>query len=190
MRTTSLIWIVVGVIIVVIAGWYLWSGGPSMQSGATATTTASGAAGINGSPNQGNLGGTDTGSVQQPGADGAEGSIIGSNLALGLDLGSSAGAHLIGYTGMTVYTYDKDSTGTSTCYAQCAQNWPPYIAGPEDNLTQLQAGVNGTVGTITRVDGSLQVTYNGLPLYFYAGDTTGSDVNGNGVGGVWHVVKP
>ncbi len=147
-------------------------------------------AGINGSANQGNLGQPDNGQVQQPGADGAEGSVIGSNLALGINSSTKLGTFLSGYNGMTVYTYDKDTTSASTCYDTCATNWPPYIVGPEDNLTQLKEGVAGKVDTTTRTDGSLQVTYNGHPLYFYVGDKTSSDATGDKVGTVWHVVKP
>jgi predicted lipoprotein with Yx(FWY)xxD motif len=144
------------------------------------------AAGINGSSDQGNLGQPDNGAVQKPMADGAEGSIIGNNLALGLD-GTAGRMHLIGYNGMTLYTKDGDSVTASTCYGKCETNWPSYIVGPEDNLTHLQAGVTGKVGTITRTDGKLQVVYNGKPLYFYVGDKSGSDTAGDGIGGVWHV---
>jgi predicted lipoprotein with Yx(FWY)xxD motif len=149
----------------------------------------SGAAGMNGSPNQGNMGATDTGVVQQPGADGAEGMVIGSNLALGID-GAANAQHLIAYNGMTLYTYSKDSDGTSVCVDECAKNWPPYVVGAEDNLTQLKAGVNGKVSTITRADGTLQVTYNGKPLYFYKNDTKSGDTTGDKIGNVWFVVKP
>lgn len=190
MNRNTIIAIVV-IIIILLGGWFWYS---QSQSSAPAQQAAgpSQTAGINGSPNQGNLGQPDNGSgqVQQPGADGAEGSIIGANLALGTDSNAKLGKYLIGYTGMTVYTYSKDSVGTTTCYGQCATNWPPYIVGAEDNLTQLQSGVSGQVGTITRADGTLQMTYNGMPLYFYVGDKTSSDVSGNGLGGVWHVAKP
>ena len=130
----------------------------------------------------------DTGVIQQPMADGAEGSIIGANLALGLD-GVGTKAHLIGYNGMTLYTKDGDTATTSSCYGQCATNWPPYLVGPEDNVNNVKAGVGGKVDTIFRTDNSIQVTYNGKPLYFYASDKTSADVTGDGVGGVWHVAK-
>jgi len=79
------------------------TGGPSDQ------------AGINGSPNQGNLGQTDTGTVQQPGADGAEGSVVGANVTLGIDKTTALGTYLIAYNGMTLYTYSKDTSTSSTC---------------------------------------------------------------------------
>ena len=116
--------------------------------------------------------------------------IVGNNLMLGTDQNSKLGTYLLGYTGMTLYTYAKDNVGTSTCYGDCAQTWSPYIVSPSDRGT-FEYGVNPLdVGTITRADGSLQLTYNDHPLYFYSGDTTGSDYNGQGVHGVWYVVAP
>ncbi len=135
--------------------------------------------------------GTETGQVQQqPLEDGAEGSIIGANLALGLSGNTKVGNYLIGYNGMAVYTKNGDSAATSTCYDTCAQNWPPYLVGPEDNVNQLKAGVTGKADTFIREDGTIQMTYNGKPLYFYVGDKTSTDVTGEGLGGVWHVAKP
>lgn len=189
MKTSTLLGIVV-VLIVLGGGWYWWTSQQAAPAADTGAQGPSGAAGTNGSPNQGNMGQPDNGQVQQPGADGAQGSIIGANLALGTDSTAKLGKYLIGYNGMTLYTYAKDTGSTSTCYDACAQNWPPYLVGPEDNLTQLQAGVTGKVDTTTRTDGKLQMTYNGHPLYFYAADAKSGDVNGQAKGGVWYVVKP
>lgn len=189
---------VIGIIVAIalVGGGYYYMNMQSDSGAAMQQETAqdsangpSGAAGVNGSANQGNLGGTDTGVVQQPGADGAEGSVIGANLALGVD-GTASALHLIAYNGMTVYTFTKDTGAESTCYDTCATNWPPYIVGAEDNLTQLQAGVTGKVGTTIRKDKTIQVTYNGHPLYFYVKDTKSGDTTGDKVGGVWFVVKP
>ena len=171
------------IIIIALGGWYWYS---MQQNAAQPSDTA----GINGSPDQGNLGQSNTGLVQQPMADGAEGSIIGANLALGTDGNTTLGTYLIAYNGMSLYTYSKDTSSASTCYSTCAQNWPPYIVGAEDNLTQLKAGVTGKVDTTTRTDGKLQVTYNGHPLYFYIKDTKSGDTTGQNVGGVWFVMKP
>lgn len=192
MKTSTIVGAIV--ILFIAAGtWYYLSNvsmTPAVQDQAQGPTAPSGAAGINGSPNQGNLGQPDTGVVQQPMADGAEGSVIGNNLALGVDASGTLGTHLIGYNGMTLYTYSKDTGTVSTCNDQCATNWPPYIVGSKDNLTHLQAGVTGKVGTTARSDGKLQVTYNSHPLYFFAKDVKSSDMTGQGVGGVWFVVKP
>jgi len=184
MKTSTIVWIII-VILILGGGWYWYS--TSQTAPATGPSTATG---LNGSPNQGNLGGADTGAVQQPGADGQENPVIGNNLALGTDSNAKLGTYLIGYTGMTVYTKSTDTAGTSSCYDACATAWPPYIVSPVDTITNLEAGVTGKTGTIVRTDGQLQLTYNGMPLYFYAADKTSSDATGEGVGGVWHVAKP
>ncbi len=194
MRSSTAVWVIVILVILAAGGWYYYTTQMSASStGATTsdtTATPNGAAGINGSANQGNLGGTDTGTVQQPGADGAEGSIIGANLALGVNSDATLGKYLIAYNGMTLYTYSKDTTEASTCYDQCATNWPPYLVGAEDNLGNIQAGVTGKVGSTIRTDGGIQVTYNGHPLYYYVKDAKSGDTTGQNVGKVWFVVKP
>ena len=110
-----------------------------------------------------------------------------STLALGTD--ATLGSYLKATSGMTLYTYASDSAGTSTCSNDCATAWPPYEVTSADNLT-ADPGITGTLGTITREDGTLQVTYNGMPLYFYAQDVNPGDTNGQGVGGIWNVAKP
>jgi predicted lipoprotein with Yx(FWY)xxD motif len=101
------------------------------------------------------------------------------------DLGPILG----GPTGMTLYTFDKDTPDTSTCYDQCATNWPALTVDSADDLV---SGVNlpGTWGTTERTDGTLQVTYNGWPLYYYKDDAAIGDATGEGKGDVWHVVAP
>ncbi|WP_448625950.1 COG4315 family predicted lipoprotein [Geodermatophilus sp. URMC 64] len=91
--------------------------------------------------------------------------------------------------GMTVYYFDKDTaaSGTSACSGQCLANWPPVTA---DSDSPEVDGVTGTVGTITRDDGTTQVTLNGLPLYTWVKDRKPGDVTGQGVQGVWWVVAP
>jgi predicted lipoprotein with Yx(FWY)xxD motif len=83
--------------------------------------------------------------------------------------------------GMTLYTFDKDSAGTSNCYDSCAASWPPYIADAGASMDGLT--------TVTRNDGSLQWAKDGAPLYFWIGDSAPGDTTGDGVGGVWHVVQ-
>jgi predicted lipoprotein with Yx(FWY)xxD motif len=86
-------------------------------------------------------------------------------------------------TGMTLYTFRKDSAGVSNCYDDCAANWPPFTAAAD-------AQPNGDLGIIERTDGSRQWTLKGMPLYFWAGDAEKGDATGDGVGGVWDVVRP
>jgi predicted lipoprotein with Yx(FWY)xxD motif len=88
--------------------------------------------------------------------------------------------------GFTVYSFAPDTATKSNCNGSCAQYWPP-VKGP----ATAGSGVTGKLGTITRSDGSTQVTYDGHPLYTYVSDTAPGQAKGNGVnlsGGVWHEV--
>lgn len=90
--------------------------------------------------------------------------------------------------GMTLYLFTKDVTeGESACYDQCATNWPPFTA--TEPLT-LPGNVEGELTTITRADGTTQVAYNGIPLYYWLNDKQAGDTTGQGVGDVWYVVHP
>lgn len=123
------------------------------------------------------------------GTQSSDDTSVSENLALGIDSNALDGQYLIAYNGMTLYTYERDSVGTTTCYASCVVQWIPYTV-PAGSTLNRQAGVNGQIDTITRLDGTTQVTYRGLPLYFYSGDTASGDTSGQGVGGVWYLVKP
>jgi len=87
--------------------------------------------------------------------------------------------------GFTLYMFAPDTGTASKCNGSCAQIWPPVTspvtAGP---------GITGTLGTIMRADGATQATYDGHPLYTYAGDTQPGQAKGNGIKGVWHEVTP
>jgi predicted lipoprotein with Yx(FWY)xxD motif len=100
---------------------------------------------------------------------------------------TSLGTVVVDQNGMTVYVFDKDTqnAGTSVCEGDCLAKWPSVTA--TDDAPEAE-GVTGTLGTITRSDGSKQVTLNGWPLYLFAGDSAAGDVTGQGVGGVWWVV--
>lgn len=90
------------------------------------------------------------------------------------------GAVLTGPTGMTLYTHAGDTATSSTCSGACATAWPPL--GTTGQPTAA-AGVTGKLGTLVRADGTTQVTYDGLPLYYWEGDTKAGDVTGDGVEG-------
>ena len=88
--------------------------------------------------------------------------------------------------GLTLYSFGPDTSTTSKCTGTCATYWPP-VTGP----VTAGPGVTGTLGTITRSDGTVQATYDGHPLYTYVGDTAPGQAKGNGLnlsGGVWHEV--
>jgi predicted lipoprotein with Yx(FWY)xxD motif len=100
------------------------------------------------------------------------------------------GKFLTDNAGMTLYVFANDTANTSNCTGTCATNWPPLTV---TSGTTPTAGmdVTGTLGTITRSDGSIQVTYNGMPLYHYKGDQKPGDTTGNGLlNGAWSVAKP
>lgn len=90
--------------------------------------------------------------------------------------------------GMTLYWFAKDEANVSNCYGDCAVNWPPLLVA--GGAPVAGEGVTGELGVIERTDGTRQVTYNGLPLYFFAKDKVPGDVNGQGVKDVWFVVSP
>jgi predicted lipoprotein with Yx(FWY)xxD motif len=88
--------------------------------------------------------------------------------------------------GQVVYAYDKDPKGGSpACTGSCAQVWLPVTGSPV--VSPADTGL-GTLGTVATANGAKQITYNGSPLYTYKG-AKALATKGNGVGGVWHVVK-
>ena len=95
------------------------------------------------------------------------------------------GGLMTGANGMTLYTFDKDATGSgkSVCNGQCATNWPPFASAASD-----QSGGDWTI--VTRDDGSKQWAWLGKPLYFWSKDQKPGDVTGDGFNKVWHVVRP
>jgi predicted lipoprotein with Yx(FWY)xxD motif len=101
---------------------------------------------------------------------------------------TSLGTVLADAQGMTVYWFAADHGTTSACSGACAAAWPPVIGMPK-----AAAGVThtGTLGTITRSDGSKQATYNGHPLYTFKADSAPGQVNGNkvtGFGAAWYAI--
>lgn len=85
-------------------------------------------------------------------------------------------------TGMTLYTFRKDSRNRSNCNDDCARAWPPFVA-------PASTREKGALGIIERKAGTRQWTLNGQPLYFWAGDTAKGDITGHGVGGVWDAAR-
>ena len=100
----------------------------------------------------------------------------------------AVGSFLTDAEGNALYLFTPDTTpGESTCYDDCAEAWPPLA--PAEGMT-LPAGVPGELTTIERTDGTQQVAYNDIPLYYFVRDEQPGDVNGQGVGGVWFIVPP
>jgi predicted lipoprotein with Yx(FWY)xxD motif len=101
---------------------------------------------------------------------------------------TDAGASLVGPDGLTLYIFTSDTDGTSTCYDDCAAAWPPFEVGAGATL-EAGDGVTGELGRTER-DDATQVTYEGMPLYYYASDSEPGDATGEGVGGVWFIASP
>jgi predicted lipoprotein with Yx(FWY)xxD motif len=103
----------------------------------------------------------------------------------------SLGAILVNDTGRTVYTFSNDTPTTSACFGPCADTWLPVLT-----LGDPTGGIgidDSMVETVDRGSRSLQVSYFGHPLYYYAGDTASGQVNGQNLGafgGRWAVVDP
>jgi len=93
------------------------------------------------------------------------------------------GQFLADAEGMTLYifTNDEADSGVSVCNDDCAANWPPFFA---DGAT-LPEGVSGELTVITHDDGSGQLAYNGLPLYYWVQEMAPGDTTGHEVGDVW-----
>ncbi|HJR92140.1 MAG TPA: hypothetical protein VJ938_06855 [Acidimicrobiia bacterium] len=94
------------------------------------------------------------------------------------------GTILVDDGGNTLYLFVPDAQGESTCYDDCEANWPVFAGevsageGVDDSL----------LGTTERTDGTVQATYNGWPLYYFANDAAAGDTNGQGINDVWWVV--
>jgi predicted lipoprotein with Yx(FWY)xxD motif len=103
----------------------------------------------------------------------------------------SAGAFLTSGSGRTVYLWAKDGTNMSACSGACAAAWPPVPA--TGKLTATGGAKASDLGTITRADGTKQVTYDGHPLYYFVGDSAPDQASGQGsdsFGAKWWLVAP
>lgn len=100
------------------------------------------------------------------------------------------GKFLAGSRGRTLYLFEADKSGASACSGACAAAWPPDTA---TGSPQAGSGVSKSLlGTIKRADGTMQLTYNGHPLYYFTADTAAGTAHGQGVkafGAGWYVVS-
>jgi predicted lipoprotein with Yx(FWY)xxD motif len=108
--------------------------------------------------------------------------------AVMLGQNTTLGSFLVDSKGMTLYIFTNDTPNTSNCNAGCTGNWPPLLTSGAPTAGD---GVTASMlGTTTRSDGTTQVTYNGAPLYYFAGDKAAGDTNGEGKAGSWYVMTP
>jgi predicted lipoprotein with Yx(FWY)xxD motif len=85
--------------------------------------------------------------------------------------------------GRTLYIFKNDSAGVSHCVGGCLKAWPAYIASSQTG--NFPSGIS----VIKRSDGTLQYAWKEMPLYYFSNDKKSGDVNGEGIGGAWSVVK-
>jgi predicted lipoprotein with Yx(FWY)xxD motif len=97
------------------------------------------------------------------------------------------GEVLVDAKGRTLYVFTKDKSDQSVCSGKCAAAWPALtVSGDATAGTGVQASL---LSTAKQANGSTQVTYGGKPLYYFAGDTAAGDTKGQGLNGVWFVVR-
>ena len=150
-------------------------GGSASASGGSSSTSSSGSGGY----------GYGGGSVSQAPSQPASGPAT---IAVRT---TPLGRILVDGKGMTLYLFEKDTGTTSTCSGACATFWPPTTTM---GAPKAGTGVDASkLGTTMRGDGTTEVTYNGHPLYYYKGDQSPGDTNGQGqnvYGALWYVVSP
>jgi predicted lipoprotein with Yx(FWY)xxD motif len=145
-------------------------GGSSSTSGSTSTKSTT----------------TSLPPVAKPPPNAEEGTVF-------VSLGSAAGLGqvLVDSEGHTLYAFSNDSAKAATCEGACAKAWPPLLVEQGEPHPSNGAAA-ARLGTITRADGSRQVTYAGHPLYSFGGDKQPGEANGNGssaFGGTWSALK-
>lgn len=171
MKTSTIVWVLI-ILAVLVGGWYWMSG--TKYAATPATPSA------------------DSTETQTPPAENTQSPVTTtttttttttSTAILNINLDSKLKQYLASAKGMALYTYSKDTPGVSNCSGTCAVNWPPYTVAAGTTLSAA-IGITGTaVSTITRADGTTQVTYKGMPLYLWTQDAKPGDVTGNNVGG-------
>jgi predicted lipoprotein with Yx(FWY)xxD motif len=109
---------------------------------------------------------------------------------IGVEDGGSLGKILVDAHGRTIYLFEKDTGPKSTCFSECAVDWPPVTS--EGKPAAGKGLTASKVGTTQRADGKAQVTYSGHPLYLFEGDHSPGDLNGQGLnafGAAWYVLS-
>jgi predicted lipoprotein with Yx(FWY)xxD motif len=103
---------------------------------------------------------------------------------------TALGEILVDSKGRTLYLFEADRGGMSSCYGDCASVWPPLLVS---DAPVAGSGLNrGLLGTTTRKDGSVEVVYNGHPLYYFVSDRVAGDTTGQAItsfGADWYVLS-
>ena len=131
------------------------------------------------------------GSSSPAGASSSSAAAGGSGSTVITTVSSSAGTFLANGSGHAVYLWSKDGNGMSACTGACTGAWPPVTTTGQ--VTASGGAKSSDLGTITRSDGTKQVTYDGHPLYFFSGDSGPGMASGqgnDGFGAKWWLVSP
>jgi predicted lipoprotein with Yx(FWY)xxD motif len=102
---------------------------------------------------------------------------------------AALGTVLVSSTGRTLYHFTPDTGTKVKCTASCMAQWPPLLVGAGKKPVAGPGLSASKLGLLKRPDGGLQVTYNGMTLYRYAGDAKPGDANGEAAGGTWYAVS-
>jgi predicted lipoprotein with Yx(FWY)xxD motif len=136
-------------------------------------------------------GGNNSSSNAPPAASASASTQRGGGATVDAQSSGELGKILVDSKGRTLYLFEKDTGPKSTCSGACAAAWPPFTTSGKP---KAGAGVKASMlGTTARSDGTREVTYNGHPLYYYAGDQAPGDTNGQNLdqfGAEWYVLAP
>ncbi len=173
------------------------SGGASTEAASEESSAETASAGGGGGRygNEGESTGTSEGAGKEaaakPASSASSGAGSGAVAVIKVGKAGDLGAVITNSKGMTVYDFHKDKGTTSSCYGACEGAWPPVITSGAAKATG--GAQSSLLGTTKRKDGSLQVTYNGHPLYTFVGDKKPGEANGNDFsefGAQWYALEP
>lgn len=160
------------------------SGTPAIASPSSGSAAVSGTATTSAGPT-GSMGSSRSGAASSSVHPGAS-SGAASGAAVVATTTGPLGTYLVDGQGRTLYMFESDATGTSSCTGGCATTWPPLTSTGKP--TAGAGAQPDRLTTITRTDGTRQVVYSTSPLYTYHQDTAPGQTNGQGSGGKWWVV--
>jgi predicted lipoprotein with Yx(FWY)xxD motif len=157
---------------------------PAASSAPSSSSSSSGGGGAYGPYGSGSSSSTSSTSSSSSGSSSTAAKLTTAHTTLGTVLAAGA-------KGLTVYMFEGDSAGRSNCNGACAGVWPPVVVSGTPSVGG--AALKGDVSVITRADGTKQLAYRGHPLYWFSGDKTSGDTNGEGIHGfghAWYAVSP
>jgi predicted lipoprotein with Yx(FWY)xxD motif len=173
------------VALLVIAG--CGGGGSSSSSTSEASGGEAEAAQTASNSGEGRYGGEKPASSQPAAAEGGTATVAVVKVMTTPELGKV----IVDSEGMTLYDFHKDKGTTSSCYGECAVAWPPLLTSGEPKA--MGDAQQSLLGTTKRKDGTVQVTYNGHPVYGFVEDKKPGETNGNdfkGFGAQWYALEP